>query len=227
VTGVPAVAQSDDGIDPAAVSNINAHRVDGRHAVKMTSNVDLRKGRLMAFSGQGYLPANIVQGGVATIAALQSAVGAVNEADNPVHWNQIQGVPPTIADGVDHVGYASATQASVYAIGASPATLIVAADSPLGTDVELYIIPAAGGPTIEIVKEYMTQGYAAFPAPFGDLAAGNLRHWYEVKSVGPATTFKVRTRVYDTGIAPAALHRVAKDVEVRVGKVPRAFRSDR
>jgi hypothetical protein len=89
VTGVPAAAQG----------GINADRVDGRHAVKYTTNLDLRGGRLMSFNKAGYLPSNIVQGGVATIAALQSSTGAVNEADNPVHWNQIQGVPATVIAG--------------------------------------------------------------------------------------------------------------------------------
>jgi hypothetical protein len=99
LTGQAAVAQPGDGVDPSAVANINADRVDGRHAVKSTGNVNLRKGRLMAFSAAGYLPSNIVLGGVATVAALQSTAGAVNEADNPVHWNQLQGVPLSVVNG--------------------------------------------------------------------------------------------------------------------------------
>jgi len=114
VTGQAALAGTDDGISPSAVANVNADRVDGRHAIKYTSNTTARKGRLMAIGATGYLPNNIIQKAMdadmidgidstalATIAALQSSAGAVNEADNLVHWNQLFGVPPTIADGVD------------------------------------------------------------------------------------------------------------------------------
>jgi hypothetical protein len=38
-------------------------------------------------------------GAYATTAALASDAGAVNEADNPVHWKQLTGVPAGFADG--------------------------------------------------------------------------------------------------------------------------------
>ncbi len=114
VTGQAALAGTDDGVAPSAVANVNADRIDGRHAIKYTSNTTARKGKLMAIGATGYLPNNIIQKAMdadkidgidstalATIAALQNPAGAVNEADNLVHWNQLFGVPPTIADGVD------------------------------------------------------------------------------------------------------------------------------
>ena len=95
-------------IGPSAVANVNAHQVDGRHAVKYTSDLAKRKGKLMAFGATGYLPNNIIlkasdaelidgidSTALATIAALQSSAGTVNEADNLVHWNQLFGVPPS------------------------------------------------------------------------------------------------------------------------------------
>jgi hypothetical protein len=112
VTGPAALAGTDDGIGPSAVANVNADRVDGRHAIKYTSNTTARKSRLMAIGATGYLPNNIIQKAMdadkidgidstalATMAALQSSAGAVNEAGNPVHWNQLQGVPPGIING--------------------------------------------------------------------------------------------------------------------------------
>jgi hypothetical protein len=107
------MAQSGDEVTPAA--GINADRVDGRNAVKATSNKSKRSGKLMAFSAQGYLPNNIILKAMdsdeldgldstafATLAALQSAAGTVNEADNPVNWNQLQNVPAGLADGTDN-----------------------------------------------------------------------------------------------------------------------------
>ena len=107
VTGQAALAGTDDGIGPSAVANVNADQVDGRHAVKYTSDTSAkRKGKLMAIGATGYLPNNIIQKAtdadlidgidstaLATIAALQSSAGTVNEAGNLVHWNQLFGVP--------------------------------------------------------------------------------------------------------------------------------------
>lgn len=109
----PVAAQ--DEVTPAA--GINADRVDGKHAINSTGNKNQRKGKLMAFSASGYLPDNVIKKAVdadkldgldstafaslAALQALQSPAGAVNEADNPLHWNQLQGVPATLADGND------------------------------------------------------------------------------------------------------------------------------
>ncbi len=114
VTGQAALARSDEAIGPSAVANVNAHQVDGRHAVKYTSDLAKRKGKLMAIGATGYLPNNIIlkasdaelidgidSTALATIAALQSSAGTVNEAGNLVHWNQLFGVPPAVVDGTD------------------------------------------------------------------------------------------------------------------------------
>jgi hypothetical protein len=209
LTGQAAVAQPGDEVDPSAVANINADRIDGRHAVKSTGNVNLRKGRLMAFSAAGYLPGNIVQGGVATLAALQSTAGAVNEADNPVHWNQLLGVPATLADGADEGdGYDSSIATILggndLAIGASK---WIAFDVPVGMDVEATVIPAVTVPPsiIEIQQSVMTR-----------IDAATMRYHYFILNfaASPATTFKVRIRVFNQAIAPAALDQVADDIRV-------------
>ena len=58
---VGALAQSDDGsVDPAAVADINAHRVDGKHAVGAGATRAQRAGKLVATNAQGYLPSNIL-----------------------------------------------------------------------------------------------------------------------------------------------------------------------
>ena len=70
---VGALAQSPDeaeagaGISPAAVSNINADRVDGKHAVGAYASKAARAGKLVAMNGAGYLPKNIINGAVTKI----------------------------------------------------------------------------------------------------------------------------------------------------------------
>jgi hypothetical protein len=114
-----ATAQDETTKPPAAVpaAGVNADTVDGRHAVGAAASLAARAGRLVATNAEGYLPANIVKkatdadkldgvdsSGFARTAALKSGTGAVNQADNPVHWNQLKGVPAGIADGKDAVG---------------------------------------------------------------------------------------------------------------------------
>lgn len=216
VTGQAALAGTDDGISPSAVANVNADQVDGRHAIKYTSNKTARKGRLMAFGATGYLPDNIVAGGVATVAALQSSVGAVNEADNLVHWNQLLGVPPTIADGLDEGdGYDSSIAVIMGGNDLAVAQAKwIAFDVPAGVDVETTIIPAATAPAsvIETLQFVVTR-----------IDASILRHHYYIQNyVGsPATTFKVRVRVFNQAIAPAALKQVANHIRVITSKKAR------
>jgi hypothetical protein len=216
VTGQAALAGTDDGISPSAVANVNADQVDGRHAIKYTSNKTERKGRLMAFGATGYLPDNIVAGGVATVAALQSSVGAVNEADNLVHWNQLLGVPPTIADGLDEGdGYDSSIAVIMGGNDLAVAQAKwIAFDVPAGVDVETTIIPAATAPAsvIETLQFVVTR-----------IDASILRHHYYIQNyVGsPATTFKVRVRVFNQAIAPAALKQVANHIRVITSKKAR------
>jgi hypothetical protein len=208
VTGQAALARSGDGIDPSAVTTLNADRVDGRHAIKSTGNAALRKGRLMAFSAAGYLPSNIVQGGVATIAALRSPVGAVNEADNPVHWNQLQGVPPTIADGTDESDGYESTVRGPFSLAAN-GTAWYSIDALVGHDIDVTFVPTAAGGEVQILS-----------FNFGRVDATWVRHWYEVKNwsaVNPVD-FNMRLRTFSQNIAPAALKKATKDLRVEVVK---------
>ncbi len=208
VTGPAALAGTDDGIGPSAVANINAHRVDGRHAIKYTSNLAKRKGRLMAFGATGYLPDNIVAGGVATVAALQSSVGAVNEADNPVHWNQLQGVPPAVVNGTARSFIAA--ESPLLAVNAIHYFSI---DQPIGLDVEWALIPTAVGQTVYMYDEPITGEGEGFQR----ISAETLRHWILIKNFNVASTVKVRITVWnDSYLAPSA----AKN-KVKVTFVPR------
>jgi microcystin-dependent protein len=54
----PAAAQQ--AIVPA-ITSINAHKVDGRHAVSAKASRARRAGKLVATNKQGYLPANIIK----------------------------------------------------------------------------------------------------------------------------------------------------------------------
>jgi hypothetical protein len=126
----------------------------------------------------------------------------------PADWNAIPNKPAGFADGVDDVGgpgYVSVTQAAEYPIaGLAYATV----DTPVGTDVELVIIPKnAPGNIIEVSAEWWER-----------VDAGTLRHFYELYNGGTATTFKVRTRVYNAGIAPAAFKKAVTKVKVSVVK---------
>jgi hypothetical protein len=139
------------------------------------------------------------------------------------NWGDIVNKPAGFADGVDDVGkpgYVSATQPTTYTVGAIgnglPGEAYVFADVPIGTDVELTIIPEPGK-HLAMGAEYFWRG----PDPGGyypALAAGMIRHEIEVLNddyMSPVT-FKVRTRVYDSGIAPAAFKKALKKVEVGV-----------
>ena len=76
---VSALAQEPESVAPSAVSNINAHRVDGFHAVGAGASRATRAGKLVATNRAGLLPSNIVR---------------------PT-WNLIEGIPKGFADGVD------------------------------------------------------------------------------------------------------------------------------
>jgi hypothetical protein len=66
-------------ISPSAVSDINADRVDGKHAVGAGAKIRQRAGKLVATDKHGFLPRNIVK---------------------PL-WPLIQHMPAGFADGVD------------------------------------------------------------------------------------------------------------------------------
>ena len=75
-------AQDEGSSIVPAVSNINANKVDGKHAVGAKASRAKRRGKLVATNRQGYLPSNIVK---------------------PA-WHLILGVPAPFADGVDNEG---------------------------------------------------------------------------------------------------------------------------
>jgi hypothetical protein len=87
VTAVGALAQdvpapaTEQAIVPS-VTSLNAHKVDGRHAVSARASRARRAGKLVATNKQGYLPANIIK---------------------PA-WKLISGKPAGFADGVDNQG---------------------------------------------------------------------------------------------------------------------------
>jgi hypothetical protein len=194
-------------IAPAA-PGINAGTVDRLHAVKSTGNKNKRAGKIMAFAASGYLPANIVQGGVATVAALQSPTGAVNEADNPVHWNQLQGVPPAVLNGTARSFIAA--ESPLLAVNAIHYFSI---DQPIGLDVEWALIPTAVGQTVYMYDEPITGEGEGFQR----ISAETLRHWILIKNFNVASTVKVRITVWnDSYLAPSA----AKN-KVKVTFVPR------
>jgi hypothetical protein len=86
LTVAGALAQSEPATTstyaPSAVSNINADRVDGKHAVGAKAKIPQRAGKLVATDKTGFLPRNIVK---------------------PL-WPLIQNMPAGFADGIDDQG---------------------------------------------------------------------------------------------------------------------------
>jgi hypothetical protein len=144
-------------------------------------------------------------------------------------WGDIANKPTGFADGVDNEGgpgYVSATQPGTYAITTVGGIKTIQVDTPVGTDIELTVIPTAGsaGSVLELREEAYTRGPATYSGSYPDLAAGMLRHWYQVYNDGPTevVSFKVRTRVYNAGIAPAAFKKALAKVKVTVTKGKRS-----
>jgi len=205
LTGLAALAQGGGQVTPAAVSNINANKVDGRDAVKATQSLNKRKGKLMSFNSAGYLPTNIVDGNVATLTSLGSTTGAVNEVDNPVNWNQIQNVPPAVLAADTTRSFIAQESPAIAPAGIG----LVFVDHAIGTEVETTLIPTAVG------AAFSTFPWAA-PA-FGEefdqrLTATTLRHAVLVKNVsGVASTVKLRVTVWnDSYVSVAAAKRGVK-----------------
>jgi hypothetical protein len=196
LAGLAALAQAQ--VTPTAVSNINAHRVDGKHAVSATQNLNTRKGKLMAFNGSGYLPVNIVDGNVATLAALGSTAGAVNETDNPVQWNQLQGVPPKVLAGDTTRSFIAGTSPVLAPGGIG----ILIVDHPITLEVETTLIPAAVGAFVVPG----TNAAGDVPVFYERIGATFLREYHVFQVLGAtATAVQLRATVWnDTYISPAA-----------------------
>jgi len=195
LTGLAALAQAQ--VTPTAVSNINAHRVDGKHAVSSTENLNQRKGKLMSFNSAGYLPSNIVSGNVATLAALGSTTGAVNEADNPVQWTQLQGVPPAVLAGDTTRSFIAQTS-PVIAPGGTGVLII---DHPIGLEVETTLIPA----TVGAFVVPGTNAAGDIPVFHERIGATFIREYHVFQVFVAATAVQLRVTVWnDSYISPAA-----------------------
>jgi len=114
---VGAVAQSpaEQATSPSAVSNINADKVDGRHAVGSGASKAKRARKLVATNSSGFLPSNIVK----------------------PKWGKIKNKPAGFADGVDNRGVWKVTLSTVYAgvYVDGQSTRGVSADCPPGSQV--------------------------------------------------------------------------------------------
>ena len=111
-----AIAQAPDevAIGPSAVSNINADKVDGKHAVGYPTKKTRRAGKLVATNSAGKLPSNIVD----------------------PFWGGIQNIPAGFADGTDDgitaITTQLATNANAIAASGSSSTSV---SCPAGTKV--------------------------------------------------------------------------------------------
>ena len=185
------------------MANVNAHQVDGRHAVKYTSDLAKRKGKLMAIGATGYLPNNIIlkasdaelidgidSTALATIAALQSSAGTVNEAGNLVHWNQLFGVPPAVVNGT--VRSFIAGESPVLAAGATGTPVSI--DQPVGLDVEWALIPTTVGQTVYVFDDPIPGEGEGFQRT-ADRHPATLDHHQELRR--EPSTVKVRVTVWN------------------------------
>jgi len=94
---VSALAQSEPALEPAAVSSINADKVDGFHAVGAGASRAKRAGKLVATNRNGLLPRNIVKHTTITVTRVQGE--QVNFAAGDVGQTVI-----TCPDGARAVG---------------------------------------------------------------------------------------------------------------------------
>jgi len=74
-----------------AVTSINAHKVDGRHAVSASASRKRRAGKLVATNRQGYLPANIIKPAWKLMEGKPPVL-----ADDQVGWDELVGTAPKI-----------------------------------------------------------------------------------------------------------------------------------
>ena len=101
---VSALAQSEPESVSPAVSDVNAHRVDGKHAVGAGASKAKRAGKLVATNKNGLLPANIVNPRWEVIQGKPAFL-----ADGNVGWGEVIDKPAGFADGVDDEGITGIT----------------------------------------------------------------------------------------------------------------------
>jgi len=132
-------------------------------------------------------------------------------ADQQISWDEVIGKPAGFADNADNVGYVSEILPTLYSVtDAGPLWIWV--DVPLGTDVEITIIPVGTFNQVEIRRESFMRNDAT-----------SYTHWYQVANFAGTGTvqFKVRTRVFSDGITSVGLANAAKKVRVGVSRHPR------
>jgi hypothetical protein len=95
-----------------AVTSINAHKVDGRHAVSASASRKKRSGKLVATNKQGYLPNNIIKPAWHLIGGKPPVL-----ADDQVAWGEVAGMPAGFVDGVDDVGVTKVKVKRVESLG--------------------------------------------------------------------------------------------------------------
>jgi len=103
VNGRAALAQSEPATEHAATpaAGINAASVDGKSAVGFTNKRGPRRGKLVATNAQGELPSKIVR---PYWGFIKNKPGIL--ADHAIGWNEVQGIPAGLADGLDDQGVA-------------------------------------------------------------------------------------------------------------------------
>ena len=185
--------------EAAPAVGISATTVNGLKAIESTGNKNRRRGKLMAFNSAGYLPTNVVKGVAATLTQLGDTTGAVNEADNPVQWNQIQGVPAAVVKG-DATSSTIVFETPPVAPGAQ-GVIVVA--FPVGIDVETTYIPTAAGAAFYVASTTGGSGYAVTRS--ADLAS--LIELHTFQNIGAVqSTVRLRATVWnDTYLSPSAV----------------------
>ncbi len=175
VAAAPTLAQDDE---PAAIelAAINADTVDGRHAVGSGASKTKRARKLVATNRYGFLPSNIVK----------------------PKWGFIRNMPAGFADGVDNVGtgYVSWVHPTTFSVGASPTSVGITDTDGVDTDVQM--LPIGNNDEVIVTEE-----------TYQRTVGGTITHWYRVErhpnSPSAVIQFKVRVRVFNTGIDPAAM----------------------
>jgi hypothetical protein len=194
---VSALAQSEptatSTYSPAAVSNINADKVDGRHAVGAKAKIPQRAGKLVATDKHGFLPRNIVK---------------------PL-WGMIQNMPAGFADGVDDGAFTSAVLPVNVFLGPGLTDVLLAFDFgvTLPSDVDMYItaIPTTDNGIIEVDGQATRRN-----------ADGTLTHSVYFSNRGAiGSWFKLRAMTWSDGIAPVAFKAAVKSIPsktIRIGR---------
>lgn len=127
-------------------------------------------------------------------------------------WSLIQGTPAGFADGLDDVGYYTYVDTQTFSVGNTPISVFIG--HPDSLDSEAQMLPIAAGDEVIITEETYKR--------YDNVSIG---HWYRVarhtNSTNATVQFRVRVRLYDTGITPVpvALKTAIKDqIVVKVAK---------